>query len=203
MSCAECPEVFSSGLEGVALQIEVDTRFPNFECEGCSISGYSPGKVEPGENVIFLTIHPIHYDDKTGVLSPVAFEQLTKNDLSLLRQVHATRDQFDDVLSALVNRGSEKVGRSVDQCCLLSVDAIRATEDTAGRVFGVYDTAIEKLPAHASVFVRKDYLSDKGTRLEARRLALTVFEPHLVPVATVRSSAEPSDEAESEESGAA
>jgi hypothetical protein len=186
VSCDECVEVFSSGLDGIALQIEVDKRFPEFVCEECSISGFSPGKVESGESVVFLTIHPIHYDPKTGLLSPVAFEQLTRNDLSLLRQKHTTRGEFDLVLSSLAGRGSGKIERSIDHCCLVKVDAIRGAKDEDGRVFGVYDTAIEELPAHASVFVRKDYLNDKAGKLEARRLALSIFEPHLALVDDVK-----------------
>lgn len=190
MSCADCCEVFSSGLKGVPLQIEIDTRFPSFECEDCSISEHSPGKVEQGEKVVFLTIHPIHFDHVTGVLSPVAFEQLTRNDLSLLRHSHAKRVEFDHVLTRLVSGGSGTVERSVEQCCLVEVAEIRSVEDQGNRVFGIYDTAIEDLPAHASVFVRKDFLGDKAGRLEARRLALSVFEPQLISLIKVMPDAE-------------
>jgi hypothetical protein len=190
VSCADCCETFSSGLKGVALQIEVDTRFPGFECEDCSISEYSPGKVEQNEKVVFLTIHPIHFDDTTGVLSPVAFEQLTRNDLSLLRCSHAKREEFVYVLSRLVSGGSGRVERSVERCCLVDVEAIRQAKDSNSRVFGVYDTAIKELPAHASVFVRKDYLNDKASRLDARRLALSIFEPQLTNLVDVMPPAE-------------
>jgi hypothetical protein len=194
VSCDECVEAFASGLSGVALQIEVDTRFPQFQCEACSVSSESPGKVEAEENVVFLTIHPIHYDDKTGVLSPIAFEQLTRNDLSLLRRDHATIDQFDHVLNRLLNGGSGKIARSINLCCCVSVDYIRAMNDGNGRVFGIYDTAISDLPAHASVFVRRDYLETSSARKEARRLALAVFGPKLMPLAEVMPSPASSSE---------
>jgi hypothetical protein len=183
VSCADCLALFSSGLEGTALQIEVDTRFPEFQCELCSVSEHSPGKIEESEKVVFLTIHPIHYDEITGTLSPIAFEQLTKNDLSVLRHTYAKQEEYERVLSSLTSRG--KVERSVDRCCLVDVESIREVTDGKSRVFGIYDTAIEPLPAHASVFVRKDYLDQRSSRLEARRLALSIFEPQLTNLAEV------------------
>lgn len=188
MNCAECRELFASDFSGIELQIEVDTRFPNFACEDCSVSEHSPAKIEPDESVAFLTIHPIHYDEKTGTLSPIAFQQLTKNDLSVLRLAYATSSEFDFVASTLATGGSGKIPRSVERCCVVDVILIRAVKDESGRVFGVYDTAIEKQRAHASVFVRKDYL-DKSKRLEARRLALALFGSNIVPLEIVRPAA--------------
>ena len=185
MSCAECRQIFASGLEGVDLQIAIDSKFPNFACEECSISEYSPGTVHADEHIVFLTIHPIHYDEKTGVLLPIAFQQLTKNDLSVLRRHHATIAEFDIVRSQLTYGGSKKVERSVEWCCVVQVSTIRAAEDPNGRTLGLYDTALEPLPSHASVFVRKDFLDSAEKRLEARRLALSIFAPNLVRLDTV------------------
>ncbi len=185
MSCAECRGVFASGLEGLPLQIQVDTRFPHFTCEECSVSQHSPGRVESDEQVVFLTIHPIHYDEKTGVLSPNAFQQLTRNDLSVLRRRHATSRELNEVRATLVSRGSKNVERSVEWCCVVDVSIIRQTEDAKGRTLGVYDTALEPLPSHASIFVRKDFLECDTSRLEARRLALSIFERNLVSLATI------------------
>ena len=185
MSCAECRQIFASGLEGVDLQIAIDSEFPNFACEKCSISEYSPGRVQANEQVVFLTIHPIYYDEKTGVLSPIAFLQLTKSDLSVLRRRHATIAEFDDVRSKLASGGSKKVERSVEWCCVVQVSTIRKADDANGRTLGVYDTALEPLPSHASVFVRKDFFESTEKRLEARRLALSIFEPNLVRLDTI------------------
>lgn len=187
MTESSCAEVFQSGLRGRELQAEIDARFPGFTCEQCSVSPFSPGPVAATEKVIFLTIHPIHYDQETGVLSPVAFEQLTKNDLSLLRTAIATANEVDAVRSKLLGLG--RVPRSIDWCCRVEVTAIRSCLDAKGRTLGVYDTALENSRAHASVFVRKDLLETPGDRLRARQMALAIFEPGLTPLGEIDLSA--------------
>jgi len=176
LDCEECLETFQSGLEGLALQAEVDTRFPSFRCEKCKVSPYSPGPVADGENLIFLAIHPIHFDEKTNTLAPLAFEQLTRNDLSLLRHEYCC-DDLPQTVEQLRSGGA--ADRSIELCVVLQASEIRQIKDANGRVLGVYDTALSDRMSHASLFVRKDYLADKAARQRARMIVHRTFKDRI------------------------
>lgn len=174
--------LFNSGLEGQALQVEVDTQYPDFKCEECSVSPHSPGPVITDELLIFLTIHPIHYDHETGLLSPIAFEQLTRNDLSVLRQSYSTLEQIEAVRNRLLELGAGKIERSISWCSVAATRKIREHSDETGRTMGVYDRALEHLSAHASVFVRKDFLHNRSSRQEVRLIAHSIFSVGVTPL---------------------
>lgn len=176
VDCVSCAEVFQSGLTGIALQVCVDEKFPRFQCEKCQVSSYSPGPVVDEEKLVFLTIHPIHFDQETGTLSAIAFEQLTRNDLSMLRRNHFEYD-LPTTLAGLQSLG--KGDRSIDFCCVVRADEIRDRADESGRVLGVYDTALPDKKSHASIFVRKDYLGDKAARQRARLIAHKLFKDRM------------------------
>lgn len=182
--CDECLAAFQQ-YPSKGLQQHVDEHFPGFACEQCKVSDHSPGPVENHEQIVFMTVHPNHYDDQTGVLSPIAFEQLTRNDLSVLRHAHAKSEEYQSVRSMLKNGGSNATNRAVDKCCVVPVEEVRGATDVNGRILGVYDTALPDIPSHASLFVRRDYLANSSARLQARYVVLSIFRKHLADIEQV------------------
>jgi hypothetical protein len=179
-TCADC---FASEQAGRDLQILVDTAFPGFSCENCSISPHSPGPVTADEKVVFLLVDPLHYDPVRKVVVPDAFQELTNRDLSTLRQsltnkieAHATRDE-------LVARGAERLPpqiRAVEEVCIASVADLREQRHDNNRILGVYDTALKDKPAHASLFTVKEAFTQRALRKVVRERVHRLFTQQVI-----------------------
>lgn len=180
-SCLEC--FCKSGLTGSALQKFVDEQHPNFECEKESCSIFSPYPVSQDEQLAFILIDPLHYDQVRGIIAPDAFQELTRRDLSTLRVRVATPSQADAIRDQLVMRGSavEDQSRSVNEVCFATVEDIRSAADGDGRYFAVYDTALANIPAHASIFTRSEAFENRLTRKKVRQKIHEIFTKHRVP----------------------
>lgn len=179
-----CVEVFESEITGKELQIAVDTNFPNFECEQHSISAFSPGTVDLAEKLAFILIDPLHYDEVEDKVTPTAFQELFNRDLSTLRVSHARRGEAQAVCDTLVERGKERTPpqcRLVREVCVADVQTLRAAVINSVRVFGAYDTALEAIPAHASIFTIAQAHSDKRLRKDVRALLYTAFLSQRMP----------------------
>ena len=175
-TCLEC--FCESGLEGRDLLKHVDKFHPDFVCENDSCSPYSPGPVDDGETLAFILIHPLHYDDHRDVVMPSAFQELTKRDLSTLRVGIATRDETERIREQLVQRGLEKIPpqmRLVNEICKAKVVEIRSCLDGDRRTMAVYDTSLEKVPSHASVFTRYEFSENRQLRKRIRSQVYEVF----------------------------
>ncbi len=181
-TCLEC--FCESGYDGRGLQSLVDRCHPDFICEAETCSIYSPGPVGDGEAIAFILIHPLHYDKERDVIVPDAFQELTKRDLSTLRVSKATKSQADETKGQLIQRGRDKIPpqlRLVDEVCTAEVSKIRSACNDAGeRMMAVYDTALEAVPAHASVFTNADVLENKKRRKVVRRLVHEAFSKNRV-----------------------
>lgn len=174
-----CIDTFCNGqVSGVDLQRLVDASHPNFVCENECCSPFSHGPVENTEVIGFLLINPLHYDEIRGVIVPEAFQELTSRDLSTLRVRFASVNEVTSVRDELIQRGLSRIPpkmRVVDQVCCVEVMSIRSAKDQNGRIFAVYDTALERVRGHASVFVRPDFLIDKLQRKRVRFLIHEIF----------------------------
>lgn len=166
-----CFETFcESGLSGQPLQRLVNDVHPGFACELETCSPFSPGPVEDDEDVAFLLINPLHYDEVRETIVPDAFQELINRDLSVIRTTYATDKEADATRDELIARGLDRIPpslRLVNEVCIGSVRKLR--EPTPGdRMFAVYDTALNDKPAHASVFVASKILDAKQLRKQAR-----------------------------------
>lgn len=179
-----CIEVFArEGMSGCDLQIAVNNEHPNFECEFCRCSEHSPGPVKDEEEVLFLLINPTHFDESTGTLHPIAFQEVHNRDLSLVRREHAGDTLIDFVRNQIVSRSMQKVPpqyRYVNQGAIAKVEDIRNLRDSTGRLFSVYDTALHDNHAHASVFTRNDILQSKPGKMIARQSLWGIFSKEIV-----------------------
>lgn len=180
-TCLEC--FCESGFAGQELQKLVDELHPNFKCENTRCSSFSPGAVNDEECLAFILIDPHHYDQVRNVVVPDAFQELTKRDLSTLRCAFATKSEADDTKNHLESRGSinfEKK-RAVSEVCIAVANEIREAADPDGRIFAIYDTALEQTPSHASIFTRPDVFKNRQLRKMARQKIHEIFTRKRVP----------------------
>jgi hypothetical protein len=182
INCLEC--FCESGFSGRELQKLVDELFPAFACEMRVCSPYSPGPVEDDEQVAFILIDPLHYDSVRDVVVPEAFQELTNRDLSLLRVAYATSEQVNRQRDELIQRGRERIppqSRLVNEVCTSRVGDLRQTKEAGQRLLGVYDTALENISSHASVFTRTDVLEDRKLRKIVRNRIHALLSPNRKP----------------------
>ena len=171
-------------MEGKDLQKHVDEFHPNFSCEGSVCSVHSPGPVADDETLAFILIHPNHYDPVRDVVTIEAFQELTRRDLSTLRSALATKDEAISTRDDLVARGQQKIPpkeRMVNEVCTASVAEIRAQTDGERRLLGVYDTALEKVRSHASIFTRGDVFDYNLLRKKVRNRIHETFTKNRMP----------------------
>ena len=169
--CLSCLDLFQNGqYNDRKLQIEVDQNFPEFLCENEKCSSKSPGIIEHEENLAFLLIEPIHFDDQTGLIAPDAFQEITNRDLSLLRKKHCTSKIASETKDKLSTARLPDQHRYIDKVCLTKAAKIREILHEDKRVMGIYDTALEDNPSHASIFTTAEMLSTKPRRRQIRRI---------------------------------
>lgn len=181
-SCLEC---FSKNdLKGVELQILVDREHPDFVCEATKCSELSDGPVEDAEELAFLLVDPASYDPVTKIVTPDAFRELTNRDLSVLRVGIAHRVEAEETRDRLIVRGKEKNPpeiRLVDEVCVAAVSEVRSQTIEGQRVLGVYDTALDGQPAHASIFTTQQvHSANKLGRKRVRALCYEVFSKRII-----------------------
>lgn len=183
-NCLEC--FCESGLDGRELQKLVDGVFPAFACEQERCSQFSPKPVEDGEEIAFILIDPLHYDEARNVIVPEAFRELTTRDLSTLRVSHATSTEAEAVRDQLIRRGADQITpklRLVNEVCIASVSEVRSELDNGARLLAVYDTALEEIPAHASIFTRHDVLESRKLRKVVRNRIHKIMSKRRTPFA--------------------
>lgn len=180
-----CREAFArEDLPGREYAIHIDKEFPNFECESCSVSEFSKRPVHDDEELLFLVIHPIHFDVQRGTLVPAAFDQLISRDLSTIRLAMAVPSEIDRLKEGLIARGAKAGGdsaRSISKGCVANTARIRSETDEAGvRQLGVYDTAMVDNSSHASVLTRADILQSRPLRMKIRMKIYEIFREKIV-----------------------
>lgn len=183
MEC-QCRALFGiEGLHGSTLQSAVSKRFPVGECELCSVSAYSPGRVDPAEVITKLIVDPIHLDE--GQLSPVAFMDAYSIDLSVFREQLATDAEIQIAINQIKATGLKKSApqlRSVVGVAQTTVAKLRNAifSDSRDRMFFVYDTGEKDKPAHASVFTPERVKSSKSDQRAARKILHAAFSETII-----------------------
>lgn len=175
-----CLELFECGrYDGRDLQIAVDQEFPEFFCENETCSSNSPGVIVEHEQLAFLLIEPIHFDDETGQISPDAFQEVTRRDLSLLREEHCNPHIANSTKQVLSTARKPEQERYIDKVSITTAAKIRQTLLNERRVVGVYDTALEENPSHASVFATAEMLSNTRGRKMIRKICHDIFSQEI------------------------
>lgn len=183
-ACQQCFKTY----DGLERQVRVFQDHGGFQCEEHTCSAQSPGPVKDDEHLIFLLINPTHFDVETGVLHPIAFQEVHKRDLSVFRYPKASVPEIENTIAELIARGMKNIPpkiRRVEQCCTVPASLVRALRLSENRAFGVFDTALDDKPAHASVFTRPDIISSRMKRAQARKLLHSVFSPSIQDVSEV------------------
>lgn len=128
--------------------------------EKLSVSAYSDKRVVDGEKIARQIHSPIDYDEDTGELTPLAYDDVFKRCLSVDRlpdpdiefahQKGKTKAEND-------RKRQRKTGHKVDckyiGCVVTDVKTIRSIldVDSGMRLFAVYNTASKNNPHHADV----------------------------------------------------
>ena len=168
-----CFDLFStSGLKGIELQQAVENCFADGECELVTVSAHSPGPVNDEEKLVRLVFHPIHVNETTGEILPMAFMDAWKSDLSVFRDDRASDGELLLAIEQMKATGLQKSPpqqRTVAAAMAARTRNIRfhTLEKCGTRAFRVYDTAESSKPHHASVFLTKAAraeLTEKTTR---------------------------------------
>lgn len=183
-----CFEAFcDSGFSGKNLQILIDTMFPGFACEAESCSPFSPGPVEHGEEIGFLLINPLHYDEQRETVIPDAFQELLNRDLSVIRAKYSSKTEAQKTKDELIRRGADRIPpklRLIEEVCISSVSSVRESIETYGQILGVFDTALEDKRGHASIFTKKEALQKGPLRKKVRERIHAVMTKRVEPFAT-------------------
>ena len=140
-------------------EIVKELRKRSAEClvwESVSASDHSPGPVTPNEILYRQVVQPLHVDQETNTLRPVAFSDVANKGLSVDRLKHQSMESMLDAgkkrVEAQVAESSTLDGRRLYGLAELHVDDIRKIFNAEGlRAFAVFDTARCDNASHADV----------------------------------------------------
>lgn len=153
------------------MQRLVDDTHPKFVCELEQCSPHSPGVIANDETVAFLLINPIHFDQQRNTVTPDAFNELFKRDLSVIRQSYASADEVERTRESLIERGANQIPpktRLINEVLIADVEQLRSLELDGSRIVAVYDTALHDKPAHASLFTQPAAFKNRPLRKAIR-----------------------------------
>lgn len=184
-----CCQTFESA-DGVDRQRLVCQQHPDWVCENEPCSPHSPGCVGDDESLIFLIINPTHFDEVTGQLSTIAFQEVHNRDLSVLRESKTTSKELRVTVEELIERGMQRVPpqcRTIELFARALASSVREQVDADhARLFAVYDTALPDKRGHASVFTRKDVIDSKSKRAIARRKLHALFSSDVNQISNLK-----------------
>lgn len=183
-----CAETFANYEEaGFAERLAKEQVHCACEPEHCTWK--SPGPVDDGEIIMFMLINPTHFDKDTGTLAPVAFQEVHKRDLSVLREQFVDLGQINQTINEIIDRGASRVPpaeRKVDYLARAKVDMIREETLDERRLFAIYDTALPAKRAHASIFADPEVYQSKASQAKARRRLHQIFSSNVISTAKIR-----------------
>ena len=188
---SDCKDVFQR-LDGLERQVRSYEECGKFRCEKEPCSEGEFGPITDDEVLIFLLINPTHFDEKTGTLNPIAFQEVHRRDLSVFRKFYCKEMEIEESIASLIERGMNNVPpkfRQIDQYCQSTCSKVRSLKDESGQKFGVFDTALDEIPSHASIFTRPDIIESKAERAKARRDLHRIFRESIEDISDLTSSA--------------
>ncbi len=121
-------------------------------CEKESVSKYSPSAVQDDEDLIRQIYSPIHVDEETGRLKPLAFEQASSLGMSVNRKNYISREELEEKIAKKL-KNDEEGGkkRTIKGVVIAKCSDIRSLKQEEKRLFCIYDTAGSKDKSHADI----------------------------------------------------
>ncbi len=144
----ECREFFKNrGRFRQNFWTELGKRHPSCECEGVSVSDYSPGPVGNDETLLSV-VTSMRYVSIDGQIDPTFFDERITNGLSTDRKKYTSIKCHNLRASELV-MGDEKKQNcgSIE----ISVKILREIDHFGMRAIAVYDTALSENRSHAEI----------------------------------------------------
>ncbi len=121
-------------------------------CEEYSVSNHSPGPVQDDEYVIRQIYSPIHIDEETGRLKPLAFEDASSRGMSVNRKNFVSKQELEEKIAKKLkidkDRGKKRTCKGV---AIAKCSDIRAITHQETKSFCIYDTATDKDKSHADI----------------------------------------------------
>ena len=155
--------------------------FPNCECEGCSVSDYSPRPVQPDEFLIRTVYSRVQINIDTGRIDPVHLRHdVRTRGLSVNRKPHISEQNLRAKIENKIARDREDGKERDGFYCVVTArcSAVRGLVDDDGkRLFCVYDTATEDDASHADICQAFELPpKTKDRRLLTKKLRRQLFE---------------------------
>jgi hypothetical protein len=133
----------------------ISERHPACVCEAGSVQpSWSPGRVENGEMLLRAIYSPHHIETDTGLLNPMAFDDVVDKGLSVERMSYSSSDAMAaQVKEKLALPRAQEKGHKFVGVVALECAVVRDIQDLANgsRLFAVYDTATSSNAAHADI----------------------------------------------------
>ncbi|MBP0018952.1 MAG: hypothetical protein J7647_15565 [Cyanobacteria bacterium SBLK] len=131
----------------------VQTNDPECNCETVSVSSYSPKIVGDEERLIRQIYSPIHIDEETGTIKPLAFDDVENKGMSVNRQAYCSKEELFEKVQYKLNldkqRGKTRTFFGAIFAICSDIRSIK-TDDNR-RAFCVYDTANQNNVSHADI----------------------------------------------------
>ncbi len=160
MSCSEIYTVTSNRCK-FAQQND-----PQCNCETVSVSQYSPGVIEDNEILIRQIYSPIHIDEQTGKILPLAFLDAQDKGMSVNRKTYSSLNELNQKVEYKLNldqaRGKDRDFQGVICATCQDVRAIKTNDNL--KAFCVYDTGNRNDISHA------DICQTTSSRVEGSRI---------------------------------
>ncbi|WP_204103248.1 MULTISPECIES: hypothetical protein [Spirulina sp. CCY15215] len=126
---------------------------PQCTCETISVSNDSPKIVEDEERLIRQIYSPIHIDEETGNIKPLAFNDVKDKGMSVNRKTYCSKEELLRKIQSKLNldkkRGKDRTFFGAIQAICHDIRSIKTDDDR--RAFCVYDTANKNNVSHADI----------------------------------------------------
>jgi len=128
----------------------------NCICEKESVSKYSPCPVHNDECLIRQIYSPIHIDEETGRLKPLAFEDTSTIGMSVNRKSYISKEELEEKIAQKLQldetRGKKRACKGVATAKCSDIRNLTQKEkESEIRLFCIYDTATGKDKSHADI----------------------------------------------------
>lgn len=156
------------------------------DCEKVSVSEHSPKPVDDREQLATCALNPDHYDNETGRPTHQLVKKAFGSGLSVSRLDFASGQEVTNLCEKIAKNRKPKSGQpQTISNGWLSAEAgkIRALKDNIGRLFWVFDTALDgdEGRAHADVVAMRYFIGPEQDLSKMEDAATQLLELFLEP----------------------
>jgi hypothetical protein len=122
-------------------------------CENTSVSSYSPGVVQDSEILIRQIYSPIHIDEETGKIKPLAFDDAKDKGMSVNRKNYSSKEQLLQKIENKLKLDQQR-GKNRDFPGVIYTNCYkvrRISSNNGIKAFCVYDTGSKNDYSHADI----------------------------------------------------